>query len=74
MTEAERGAFRDFLRNTGYDVSDSELVRDETQAYLHFTPDPGMVNDAVLGLSEGTLASLRRRFARGLAPLDLPDP
>lgn len=74
MSAAEREAFRAFLARTGYDITDRALVLDEMQAYLHFTPDPGMMSDEVLGLGDGTLAALRRRFAEGLDGLDLPAP
>lgn len=74
MTPEEREAFRVFLAGTGYDVTDEALVRDEMQAYLHYTPDPGMMSDAALGLPEGGLADLRARFEAGLAGLDLPRP
>jgi len=74
MTPAQREAFRVFLMGAGYDVTDAALVRDEMQAYLHYTPSPAMLDDAALGLPEGSLADLRTRFAAGLVGMDLPRP
>ncbi len=62
LTQADRAAFRRFLARRDYDVSNENLVIDEAQAYLAFTPDRQVVSDAALNLPAGRLAELRQRF------------
>lgn len=62
LTETDRAAFRRFLAERDYDVSNESLVIDEAQAYLAFTPDRRVVSDSALGLPAGRLAELRQRF------------
>lgn len=67
MPKEVRGAFTRFLAERDYDTEDRALVVDEVQAYLNFTPNPRIIDDATLGLPAGTLARLRAEF-RGDMP------
>jgi hypothetical protein len=64
LTEQERGAFRRYLGQQGYDMANDDLMRNETQAYLMFTGDPRMFDITRLGLPEAE--DLRRTFLSGL--------
>jgi len=64
LTERERNAFRQYLGQQGYDMSNDDLMRNETQAYLMFTRDPRMFDITRLGLPEAV--DLRRGFLSAL--------
>ncbi len=68
LTPADRAAFTAFLGHQGYDTSLTELVLNETQAYLIFTRDPRFFNAAAIGKTEAELAQLRQGFIA-----DMPD-
>ena len=72
LTESQREAFRKFLAGMRYSVENEELVINEMQAYLVFTPDAGAFSAARLGVSESTLAGMREAFVRGRPPVQLP--
>lgn len=72
MTEAQKEAFRKFLASMRYSVENQDLLINEMQAYLMFTPDTGSFSAARLGISESELAALRDAFVKGRPPLQLP--
>ncbi len=62
LTPADRAAFTAFLGRQGYDTSLTELMLNETQAYLVFTRDPRFFNAAAIGKTEAEVAQLRQGF------------
>lgn len=72
LTAAQRESFKKFLASMRYSVDNEELVINEVQAYLMFTPDAGAFSAAKLGVTESVLAGLRDSFARGQPPVRLP--
>lgn len=62
MTEAEREGFRGFLAHDGYDIGNPELVENETQAYLVFTPDPRFFMPSQVKMTQDRRAELRSVF------------
>lgn len=66
LTEAERWAFLRFLRQQGYDTSNVDLVVNEMQALLGFTPDSRAISAERLGLTPDDYARLRQRFLAGI--------
>lgn len=71
MTEEQRTAFRKFLSSSSYNPDNEEMMVNETQAYLLYTPDPRAFNARLVGLREKEVESLRTRFFNGFpeAPL-----
>lgn len=71
MTEEQRAAFRRFLSNSSYNPENEEMMVNETQAYLLYTPDQRAFNARLVGLKEKEIDILRERFFRGFpeAPL-----
>lgn len=71
LNERQRNALRTFLAKSGYDPSNEELMINEAQAYLLYTPDPRAFNAQMVGLSERDLAAMRAAFLKGFpdAPL-----
>lgn len=65
LDERQRGLFRSFLSRSGYDASNEDLIINETQAYLSFTPDPRAFNAKMIGLNDSELERLRQAFRRG---------
>ena len=72
MTENQRELFKRFLANFNYAVNNEELLINEMQAYLIFTPDPKSFSARKLGVSDAELQSLRETFRRGSPPIRLP--
>lgn len=72
LTEGQREMFRRFLSNYNYSVNAEELVINEMQAYLMFTPDPASFSAAKLGITQQQLDGLRAAFASGKPPTKLP--
>jgi hypothetical protein len=68
LTEGERERFRAFLARQEYDVSDEDLMINETQAYLEHTRDPAFFRAEAVGITEDRLAELRARFRAGMPP------
>ncbi len=62
LTDSDRAAFTGFLGRQGYDTDNTELMLNETQAYLIFTRDPRFFNAAAVGMSETDIARLREIF------------
>jgi hypothetical protein len=67
MTEKQRAAFRKFLASSGYDAENEEMMINEGQAYLMYTPDPRAFNAKLVGLAESEIAQLRQQFRSGYA-------
>lgn len=72
LTDAQRQSFTQFLTKYNYDPNQDELLMNEMQAYLMFTPDPASFNAAKLGVSDAELAAMREAFRRGRPPTRLP--
>lgn len=72
LTDAQKDAFRRFLSSMRYAVDNEELLINETQAYLMFTPDGGSFSAARLGVTEKALAGMREAFLKGRPPTRLP--
>jgi hypothetical protein len=68
MDETARSAFRRFLDAGEYDLSLSDLVVNETQAYLMHTRDRRLFSPAILGLPEPAVLRLQAEFLRGMPP------
>ncbi|MCX7898313.1 MAG: hypothetical protein N2441_10635, partial [Rhodocyclaceae bacterium] len=65
LTEAQREKFRAFLAGAGYDRSNEDLMINEAQAYLSFTPDARAFSARSLGVTEYELMRLREAFRAG---------
>lgn len=72
LTEPQREAFRKFLASMRYSVDNEELLINEMQAYLMFTPDGGSFSAARLGVTDSVLAGMRDSFVKGRPPIRLP--
>ncbi|MGH7188963.1 MAG: hypothetical protein ACREF0_07225, partial [Acetobacteraceae bacterium] len=66
LDQQDRAAFRHFLAGEGYDTAITDLVINETQAYLMFTPDPRFFSAAVVGIARARLQALRAAFWPGI--------
>jgi hypothetical protein len=66
MDDAERAAFTQFLMKQGYDAALQDLIVNETQAYLMFTPDPRVFSPELVGLPASTVQFLRTSFRQGM--------
>ncbi|MGE4481422.1 hypothetical protein [Acidocella sp.] len=62
LTLSDREAFTNFLGRQGYDTNLTELMLNETQAYLIFTRDPRFFNAAAIGKTEAEVNQLRQGF------------
>lgn len=72
LTDNQRESFKRFLANFNYAVNNEELLINEMQAYLMFTPDPKSFSARKLGVSDAELQSMRESFRRGSPPTHLP--
>lgn len=72
LTETQRGYFKQFLSNYNYQLNADELVVNEMQAYLMFTPDLGSFSAAKLGIATAELEAMRDAFVNGRPPTRLP--
>ncbi len=66
MDGRERAAFSRMLGSQGYDTAIEDLMANETQAYLVFTPDPRIFNPGAVGLDGATISRLRAAFVAGM--------
>jgi hypothetical protein len=66
MDGRERTAFSRLLGSQGYDTSIEDLMANETQAYLVFTPDQRVFNAGAVGLDAGEVSGLRAKFVGGM--------
>ena len=72
LTAPQRDAWKAFLAKYNYSVVFDELLINEMQAYLMFTPDPASFNAKKLGLSDADIYSMREAFRKGKPPTKLP--
>jgi hypothetical protein len=68
LSDGERTRFRLFLANDGYDTTLSDLVINETQAYLMHTADPKFFSAKAVGIDPARLDILRGLFLTGMPP------
>ncbi len=68
MTAHDRAQFTTFLSREGYDPALGDLIINETQAYLMYTPDPRFFNPREVGLADSRIEALRRRFLAEMPP------
>lgn len=71
LNDGQRAAFRKFLSGSSYNPDNEEMMINETQAYLLYTPDPRAFNARLVGMKDKDIESLRVRFFAGFpdAPL-----
>jgi len=62
LTDAQRADFTGFLGRQGYDSSNTNLMLNETQAYLIFTRDPLFFNASAVDMTQAQVDALRARF------------
>ncbi len=62
LTADERDRITAFLRRDGYDTGIADLVVNEAQAYLFFTPDARFFNAHAIGMTTARLAELRQAY------------
>lgn len=72
LTDNQRAIFTKFLSKYNYSVNQDELLVNEMQAYLIFTPDPNSFSAAKLGITDAELEEIRNAFRRGRPPTKLP--
>ena len=72
LTDNQREAFTRFLSKYNYSVNQDELLINEMQAYLIFTPDPNSFSASKLGVKDEELEVMRFAFRRGRPPTRLP--
>ncbi len=72
LNDSQRDAFRNFLAKFNYAVTNEELLINEMQAYLMFTPDTKSFSASKLGVSDGELQQMRDAFRRKSPPIRLP--
>ena len=68
LSAEERAKFTAFLGREGYDTSLTDLLINETQAYLMHTPDHRFFSAAEVGLSPIRVVELRQVFLIGMPP------
>jgi hypothetical protein len=66
LSNAERGAFTRFLTSENYDPELRDLLANETQAYLLFTPDARLFAPAMIGMDDAKVVELRERFRNSM--------
>jgi hypothetical protein len=66
MTDADRAAFIRFLTTQDYAPANTDLMMNETQAYLMHTPDPRFFNAAAVGMTVHALNLLQAGFLLGM--------
>lgn len=72
LTDEQRNTFTKYLTKYNYAVSGGELLVNETQAYLMFTPDPSSFSAEKLGITDEELDGMRKSFRKGMPPTSLP--
>ena len=71
LSDKQRKSFIDFLSGHNYNTYYPDLVVNEMQAYLIYTPDQNSFSAAKLGVSEQELESMRKMFRLGNPPTKL---
>lgn len=72
LNDAQRDVFKRFLSKYNYSINEDELLINEMQAYLIFTPDPASFSAKKLGIKDEELEAMRDLFRRGKPPTRLP--
>ena len=72
LNDAQREAFIGLFKKYNYAVTMDELVVNEMQAYLMFTPDPNSFSAKKMGITDGELEAMREMFRHGKPPTRLP--
>lgn len=72
LKQEQRNAFKNFLASSNYSVENEELLINEMQAYLIFTPDRRSFSAHRLGISDLELQSMRDAFRHGAPLIALP--
>jgi hypothetical protein len=72
LTDNQREIFTKYLSKYNYSVNQDELLINEMQAYLMFTPDPNSFSASKLGVEEAELTEMRNAFRQGRPPTKLP--
>lgn len=71
LNDAQREAFISLFKKYNYDVSNGDLIVNEMQAYLMFTPDPNSFSASKLGVKDAELDAMRAMFRSGKPPTNL---
>lgn len=71
LNDAQREAFIGLFKKYNYAVTMDELVVNEMQAYLMFTPDPNSFSAKKMGITDGELEAMREMFRHGKPPTRL---
>lgn len=72
LSASQRDAFKAFLTKYNYSLFSEDLLVNEMQAYLMFTPDQASFNAAKLGVTPAELQAMRQEFRQGKPPTRLP--
>ncbi len=72
LNDAQRDIFKKFLSMYNYSINQEELLINEMQAYLMFTPDPASFSARKLGIKDEELEAMRDLFRKGRPPTKLP--
>lgn len=72
LNDAQRNVFKVFLSKYNYSLNEEELLINETQAYLLFTPDPSSFSAEKLGITNEELEGMRKAFRKGMPATGLP--
>jgi hypothetical protein len=72
LNDEQRELFKNFLSKYNYAVNGEELLINEMQAYLLFTPDPNSFSAKKLGIKDEELEAMRNAFRKGKPPTKLP--
>jgi len=62
LTQIDRDAFTNFLGREGYDTNNTNLMLNETQAYLIFTRDPLFFKASLVNMTDPQLDTLRAGY------------
>lgn len=71
LNDTQRESFLNFFKRYNYSIDNGELVVNEMQAYLMFTPDPLSFNAQKLGVTDEELDTMRSMFKEGRPPTTL---
>lgn len=71
LDDRQRELFSKFLMTYNYSVTNEELLINEMQAYLMFTPDEKSFSAKKLGVSDEELAGLRAAFKRSAPSISI---
>lgn len=72
LTDEQRDVFKVFLAKYNYDLNREDLLVNEMQAYLLFTPDPSSFSAEKLGITDEELGLMRNAFLKGMPATGLP--